>query len=153
MIHINLLSSLYIMVHYFAMTGLLTSIRRSGGIRSVTALVPFSLPSKRISDRTRSPSINQKFVLFSTSSSSTTPSTTTQPTILPRIKTCDANEPSDGPIMVKGWVRTVRKQKTLAFVEVNDGSNLGGIQCVLSFDDIDELTREGTAFLFSIVST
>lgn len=44
--------------------------------------------------------------------------------------------------MVKGWVRTVRKQKTLAFVEVNDGSNLGGIQCVLSFEDIDELTRE-----------
>ena len=46
--------------------------------------------------------------------------------------------------MVKGWVRTVRKQKTVAFVEVNDGSNLGGIQCVLSFDAIDEATREGT---------
>ena len=48
--------------------------------------------------------------------------------------------------MVKGWVRTVRKQKTLAFVEVNDGSNLGGIQCVLSFDAIDEATREGTLY-------
>jgi asparaginyl-tRNA synthetase len=45
--------------------------------------------------------------------------------------------------MIKGWVKTVRKQKTLAFVEVNDGSNLGGIQCVLSFDAIDEETKEG----------
>lgn len=54
--------------------------------------------------------------------------------------------------MVKGWVRTVRKQKTLAFVEVNDGSNLGGIQCVLSFDDIDDLTREGMAnIVFSVI--
>lgn len=54
----------------------------------------------------------------------------------------DAKEPSDGPIVVKGWVRTLRKQKTLAFVEVNDGSNLGGIQCVLSFDHIDEDSKQ-----------
>ena len=146
MIHINLQCILTIMVHSFAMSGLLGSIRRSGGVRSVAALV--SLSPRPISPRTstRSSSINHQFALFAASSSSTTPSTTTPSTILPRIKTCDANEPSEGPVMVKGWVRTVRKQKTLAFVEVNDGSNLGGIQCVLSFDAIDEATREGTIF-------
>lgn len=41
---------------------------------------------------------------------------------------------------IKGWVRTVRKQKTLAFVEVNDGSSMSGIQCVLPFDSVDEDT-------------
>ena len=55
----------------------------------------------------------------------------------------DATRPTDGPILVKGWVRTVRKQKTLAFVEVNDGSNLAGIQIVASFDAIDDETKRG----------
>mmetsp|Transcript_38268 Transcript_38268/g.77967 ORF Transcript_38268/g.77967 Transcript_38268/m.77967 type:complete len:571 (-) Transcript_38268:1136-2848(-) len=59
---------------------------------------------------------------------------------LKRVKTADA-VPSDEVISVKGWVRTVRKQKTLAFVEVNDGSSLSGIQCVMPFDSIDEDTR------------
>lgn len=62
--------------------------------------------------------------------------------VIPRVKTANAKEASDGPVVVKGWVRTVRKQKTLAFVEVNDGSNLSGIQCVLPFDAIDEATKE-----------
>jgi len=56
--------------------------------------------------------------------------------VLKRVKTKDA-APSDETVSIKGWVRTVRKQKTLAFVEVNDGSSLSGIQCVLLFDDID----------------
>ena len=57
--------------------------------------------------------------------------------ITKRVKTADA-VPSDDEVIVKGWVRTVRKQKTLAFVEVNDGSNLSGLQCVLPFDQIDD---------------
>lgn len=65
--------------------------------------------------------------------------------IIPRVKTADAKTPSEGPVLVKGWVRTVRKQKTLAFVEVNDGSNMGGIQCVASFDVIDEATKQGNS--------
>lgn len=69
---------------------------------------------------------------------------TTATGIVPRVKTADATSPSEGPVLVKGWVRTVRKQKTLAFVEVNDGSNLSGIQCVLSFDAIDDATQEGS---------
>eukprot|EP00565_Helicotheca_tamesis_P008491 CAMPEP_0185725418 /NCGR_PEP_ID=MMETSP1171-20130828/1695_1 /TAXON_ID=374046 /ORGANISM="Helicotheca tamensis, Strain CCMP826" /LENGTH=561 /DNA_ID=CAMNT_0028393551 /DNA_START=199 /DNA_END=1884 /DNA_ORIENTATION=- len=64
------------------------------------------------------------------------------PSIVKRIKTADAVEPSDDIVAIKGWVRTVRKQKTLAFVEVNDGSNLSGIQCVLGFETIDEETKE-----------
>ena len=63
--------------------------------------------------------------------------------IIPRVKASEAKEPTDGPVLVKGWVRTVRKQKTLAFVEVNDGSNMGSLQCVLLFDNIDEQTKKG----------
>merc|ERR1712151_525545 len=59
----------------------------------------------------------------------------------PRIKAVDATRATSDPVIVKGWVRTIRKQKTLAFVEVNDGSNLQGIQCVLSFDEIDDDTK------------
>jgi hypothetical protein len=76
-------------------------------------------------------------------STSTPASASTDSTVLRRVKTVDAKEATDGkPILIKGWVRTVRKQKTLAFVEVNDGSNMNGIQCVLSFDTIDEDTQK-----------
>lgn len=67
-------------------------------------------------------------------------STAAEPKILKRIKTAEA-VPSDEEIAIKGWVRTVRKQKTLAFVEVNDGSSLSGIQCVLPFQAIDEASK------------
>ena len=70
--------------------------------------------------------------------------------IVPRIKTVDATTATDYPVVVKGWVRTVRKQKTLAFVEVNDGSNLSGIQCVLSFDQLDEATIDGESLHYCI---
>lgn len=72
--------------------------------------------------------------------SSTASSTDTK--IIKRVKTIDAT-PSDEIVAIKGWVRTVRKQKTLAFVEVNDGSSLSGIQCVLPFDEIDEASNAG----------
>ena len=65
----------------------------------------------------------------------------------PRVKTVNA-EVSEGQVSIKGWVRTVRKQKTLAFVEVNDGSSMSGIQCVLPFDKIDEDTLKGEFRLF-----
>ena len=77
-------------------------------------------------------------------STSSPASASTESTIIPRVKAVDAKEATDGsPVLIKGWVRTVRKQKTLAFVEVNDGSNMNGIQCVLSFDVIDEDTQKG----------
>lgn len=37
----------------------------------------------------------------------------------------------DGVVTVRGWVRTVRELKEFAFVEVNDGSSLQGLQVVL----------------------
>ncbi|CAM9141889.1 unnamed protein product, partial [Ectocarpus fasciculatus] len=46
-------------------------------------------------------------------------------------------------VKVCGWVRTIRKQKLTTFIEINDGSTLGGIQAVLdSFDGVDDKTRE-----------
>ena len=37
--------------------------------------------------------------------------------------------PESQTVTVRGWVRTVREMKNLAFIEVNDGSCLAGIQC------------------------
>ena len=73
-------------------------------------------------------------------------------TIIKRVKTKDAI-PMDQTVSIQGWVRTVRKQKTLAFVEVNDGSSLSGIQCVLVFDSMDDSTKDGTYqyFLESLI--
>ena len=78
---------------------------------------------------------------FQLSMSSTVASTATT-TSPRRVKTADA-EVSDEQVSIKGWVKTVRKQKTLAFVEVNDGSSMSGIQCVLPFDGVDEDTMKG----------
>ena len=57
--------------------------------------------------------------------------------------------PPDGrSVSVKGWVRTKRDTKTAVFLEVNDGSRMGNIQCV--FDEAaaiasaPELLRVGT---------
>ncbi len=33
-------------------------------------------------------------------------------------------------VTIKGWVRTIRSQKAFSFIEVNDGSTLGGLQVV-----------------------
>jgi hypothetical protein len=72
--------------------------------------------------------------------------------ILKRVKTVDVKTASEETVAIKGWVRTVRKQKTLAFVEVNDGSSLSGIQCVLPFDDIDESTKSGMFGIAKVVT-
>lgn len=37
-------------------------------------------------------------------------------------------------LTVKGWVRTVRNQKTFAFIEINDGSTLSNLQVVATSD-------------------
>ncbi|CAM9444785.1 unnamed protein product [Scytosiphon promiscuus] len=37
-------------------------------------------------------------------------------------------------VVVKGWVRTKRDQKTFSFVEVNDGSCMNGVQVVIPAD-------------------
>jgi asparaginyl-tRNA synthetase len=44
-------------------------------------------------------------------------------------------------ITVKGWVRTVRNQKTFSFIEVNDGSTLSNLQVVASPDAIPKYNQ------------
>jgi hypothetical protein len=77
-------------------------------------------------------------------------STTTVNMVAPRMKVSDINnsDPSNiigKEIFVKGWVRTVRAQKSLAFIEVNDGSSRNGLQAVCddtmaSFQSTQELS-------------
>ncbi|XP_075508676.1 LOW QUALITY PROTEIN: asparagine--tRNA ligase, chloroplastic/mitochondrial-like [Primulina tabacum] len=37
-------------------------------------------------------------------------------------------------VVVRGWVRTLRVQSSVTFIEVNDGSCLSNMQCVMSYD-------------------
>jgi asparaginyl-tRNA synthetase len=39
---------------------------------------------------------------------------------------------SDAQVSVNGWIRSVRSQKQVSFANVNDGSNLKGIQAILT---------------------
>ena len=39
-------------------------------------------------------------------------------------------------IRIEGWVRTVRKQKSVAFLDVNDGSSVKGCQVVVPAEDL-----------------
>jgi asparaginyl-tRNA synthetase len=63
-------------------------------------------------------------------------------------------EPDGRAVTVKGWVRTKRDTKAAVFLEVNDGSRLGNIQCV--FDEAasaamsPELARAGTGASVSV---
>ncbi|XP_027182585.1 asparagine--tRNA ligase, chloroplastic/mitochondrial isoform X1 [Coffea eugenioides] len=40
----------------------------------------------------------------------------------------------DETLVVRGWVRTFRAQSSIIFIEVNDGSCLSNLQCVMSSD-------------------
>lgn len=53
-----------------------------------------------------------------------------------QLKHPDPSQPSlvGSEVLVKGWVRTVRNQKTFAFVEINDGSTLSNFQIVVNAD-------------------
>ncbi|HOX32212.1 MAG TPA: asparagine--tRNA ligase [Spirochaetales bacterium] len=67
---------------------------------------------------------------------------------LPTLKEISALPPDGRSLTVKGWVRTKRETKAAVFLEVNDGSRLGNLQCV--FDEAaaaaaaSELARAGT---------
>ncbi|KAJ6377769.1 hypothetical protein OIU78_028065, partial [Salix suchowensis] len=37
-------------------------------------------------------------------------------------------------IVVMGWVRTLRVQSSVTFIEVNDGSGLSNMQCVMGLE-------------------
>lgn len=45
---------------------------------------------------------------------------------------------SEGDLCVKGWVRTKRESKNVAFVALNDGSTIKNLQLVLDVPSVDE---------------
>lgn len=54
-------------------------------------------------------------------------------TFIKRTKICTIQSSHIGkPILLKGWIKTVRNQKDFSFVELSDGSTLSGIQIVVS---------------------
>ena len=62
-----------------------------------------------------------------------------------RIKDILALETSGTDVLIRGWVRTKRDSKEIVFLNINDGSNMPGIQAVVSgdlanIDDVRKLT-------------
>ncbi len=57
-----------------------------------------------------------------------------------------SNKNLNQPITICGWIRTLRAQKTFAFIEVNDGSTLSGLQVIAdeSVPDYQELLSKLT---------
>lgn len=41
-------------------------------------------------------------------------------------------------VTLRGWIRSVRKQKSVSFAIVNDGTTLKGIQAVLTEQDAEK---------------
>lgn len=61
------------------------------------------------------------------------------------------------PVLVKGWVRTVRGQKALSFINVNDGSSLEGLQIVADAESMADyeavMARIGTGASIAATGT
>ncbi|XP_048556154.1 asparagine--tRNA ligase, chloroplastic/mitochondrial isoform X2 [Triticum urartu] len=61
-------------------------------------------------------------------------------------------------LTVRGWVRTCRAQRTVTFVEVNDGSCLSNMQCVLTpetegYDQIDSINTGASVLVDGVVAS
>ncbi|KYQ89298.1 asparagine-tRNA ligase [Tieghemostelium lacteum] len=54
------------------------------------------------------------------------------------LNTTSPNLPTE-PTKIKGWIKNIRNQKNISFIEVNDGSDLGGIQVVGNKDAFHQL--------------
>lgn len=48
-----------------------------------------------------------------------------------------ASQPSDTDVIAKGWVRTKRGNKNVAFIALNDGSTINNIQIVVEMANFD----------------
>jgi len=69
------------------------------------------------------------------------------------LKEIDALEADGRTVMAKGWVRTKRDSKNVVFVELNDGSRLGNLQCVFEAPSsalAETLARVGTGASVSV---
>lgn len=81
--------------------------------------------------------------------------------VAPRLKVKDVlnaevDEVVGREIMIKGWVKTMRAQKALAFIEVNDGSCRVGLQAVCqssmeTFGVVDELSTGAAVMVRGLV--
>ncbi|KAJ1290931.1 hypothetical protein BS78_02G280200 [Paspalum vaginatum] len=61
-------------------------------------------------------------------------------------------------LAVRGWVRTCRAQRTVTFVEINDGSCLSNMQCVLTpetegYEQIDSVTTGASVLVEGVVTS
>ncbi|AGT27104.1 asparagine--tRNA ligase [Borrelia miyamotoi] len=52
------------------------------------------------------------------------------------IKEILSNPKIDSKITIKGWIRTKRSNGKISFVEINDGSNIKGIQAIIDKEEI-----------------
>ncbi|QFP42195.1 asparagine--tRNA ligase [Borrelia miyamotoi] len=52
------------------------------------------------------------------------------------IKEILSNPKIDSKITIKGWIRTKRSNGKISFVEINDGSNIQGIQAIIDKEEI-----------------
>lgn len=61
-------------------------------------------------------------------------------------------DPPKSGLCIKGWLRTVRSSKDVAFLNVNDGSNLSGIQVVINAElpNADEVRHLTTGSAVSV---
>ena len=57
------------------------------------------------------------------------------------VKTCRSSSAIGKDVLVRGWVRSCRKQKHTTFVEINDGSCLGHLQIVTKGNKNDQLEK------------
>ena len=71
-------------------------------------------------------------------------------------KILEADESIAGtPVIIRGWVRTVRDQKKFSFIEINDGSTLNGIQAVAEADieTYSEIEKFSTGAAVEVIGT
>eukprot|EP00614_Pseudopedinella_elastica_P025822 CAMPEP_0172618238 /NCGR_PEP_ID=MMETSP1068-20121228/78043_1 /TAXON_ID=35684 /ORGANISM="Pseudopedinella elastica, Strain CCMP716" /LENGTH=530 /DNA_ID=CAMNT_0013424341 /DNA_START=78 /DNA_END=1670 /DNA_ORIENTATION=- len=74
-----------------------------------------------------------------------------------QIQDSDASQVVGKEVYLKGWVRTLRAQKSLAFIEVNDGSSRQGLQAVVdasscpSFDAVSTLSTGAAVSVRGVV--
>ncbi|MEZ4599943.1 MAG: asparagine--tRNA ligase [Syntrophotaleaceae bacterium] len=70
-----------------------------------------------------------------------------------RIRDILGMEKAGGEILVRGWARTVRRSREVAFVALNDGSCFASLQIVLTSDleNFEEAVRCGTGACLEVV--
>ena len=63
--------------------------------------------------------------------------------------------PPQAGVIVKGWLRTVRTSKQVTFLNVNDGSNLSGLQVVVAegLPNDEEIRHLGTGSAVAVTGT